>query len=276
MHNYPIDFTSIPEFCKIVNVSHVMTSILKFNSVASPEQLKKVLNPTTRAIQRYAANITQLAGVYLHLSQEVIATAIVYLQRYILNDSDVDQKCIDILHSSALLLSCRIYEVSISDNAISRVGKYISDRPELVYSNDFKTEDEYPPNPSSDHLISIRQGCTDILKKIGFDTVVQLPYTFALSYIQVLGFQATGSQYVLQMWALLNDAIRTCPVLLLIYQPPTIAVASMTIAAGDCGINISEQNWWEIFNVEYEELKQCIDMIGEGIKNEKNLHKSIE
>lgn len=240
-----------------------------YNGMASQQQIENALrNPDTLETQLYAGSITQLAGVYLHLPQNVICQAIVYLQRYIVNFPRVDTESVDILHCAALLLSCQVNELSLDTSLVARVGQFIADRPQLVYSNNLDLKGKtvpYPPGVTHDDINAIRRAFTDLLKGIGFDTVVHLPHTLALSYAQLLGLDR-DVRYVLQLWALLNDAIRMSPLLLLVHQPHTVAVAGMAMVAGDLDIAISDEDWWEIFDVNLADLKHCTDMIDHGLR----------
>jgi hypothetical protein len=91
-----------------------------------------------------------------------------------------------------------------------------------------------------------------ILSTIGFDTHVTLPHTIALTYLQALGaLQPTLANEVLKH---LNGALLSPQVLYLTHQPNALAVAAIYLAARETGTKLPDGNWWEVFDVEREDL----------------------
>ena len=54
--------------------------------------------------------------------------------------------------------------------------------------------------------------------------------------------------------ALLNTALLSPQILYLTHQPPALAVAAIYLAAREVGETLSREEWWEVFDVEREEL----------------------
>ena len=91
-----------------------------------------------------------------------------------------------------------------------------------------------------------------ILSTIGFDTHVTLPHTIALTYLQALG--ALKPKLASRVLEHLNGALLSPQILYLTHQPNALAVAAIYLAARETGIKLPDGNWWEVFDVEREDL----------------------
>lgn len=91
-----------------------------------------------------------------------------------------------------------------------------------------------------------------ILRTLGFDTHVALPHTIALTYLQTLG--ATRPAIARRIVEHLNAALLSPQLLYVTHQPNALAVASIYLAAREEGIKLVDGNWWEVFDVDREEL----------------------
>lgn len=94
-----------------------------------------------------------------------------------------------------------------------------------------------------------------ILYSLSFDTHVALPHPLAITYLQTLEFcnqpkEAISTRAV----AYLNTALLSPQLLYLTHQPNMLAVAAIYNAAKDVGAKMPECEWWEVFDVEREEL----------------------
>lgn len=95
-----------------------------------------------------------------------------------------------------------------------------------------------------------------ILYSLSFDTHVALPHALAITYLQTLEFcnhqpkEAISKRAV----AYLNTALLSPQLLYLTHQPNMLAVAAIYNAAKDVGAKMPECEWWEVFDVEREEL----------------------
>ena len=95
-----------------------------------------------------------------------------------------------------------------------------------------------------------------ILRVLGFQTHVSLPYTLSINYLQALlpsshpSFQSLARRVVQQ----LNTALLSPQLLYLTHQAPGLAVAAIYLAARETGVKLPEVEWWEVFDVEREEL----------------------
>ena len=95
-----------------------------------------------------------------------------------------------------------------------------------------------------------------ILKVLGFQIQVSLPHTLCVTYLQALGVFSSprASELAKRAIAHLNTALLSPQLLYLTHQPPSIATASIYLAAKEVGIKLPEVEWWEVFDTDREEL----------------------
>lgn len=98
-----------------------------------------------------------------------------------------------------------------------------------------------------------------LLRSISYSTRVILPHHLALTYLQTLGVlpptpteksTALGSRTL----AHLNTALLSPQLLYLTHQPASLAVAAVYLAAREVGVKLARVEWWEVFDVDREEL----------------------
>lgn len=95
-----------------------------------------------------------------------------------------------------------------------------------------------------------------ILHALSFDTHVALPHPLAVTYLQALDFCGHRPREALarRTAAYLNTALLSPQLLYATHQPNMLAVAAIYVAARDVGASMPECEWWEVFDVEREEL----------------------
>lgn len=91
-----------------------------------------------------------------------------------------------------------------------------------------------------------------ILRILGFDTHVALPHTISLTYLQTLG--ATKPAVARRVIEHLNTALLSPQLLYVTHQPSALAVAAIYLAAREEGVKLVDGEWWEVFDVDREEL----------------------
>lgn len=91
-----------------------------------------------------------------------------------------------------------------------------------------------------------------ILSSIGFDTKVALPHTLALTYLQALGIST--QKLASRVLEHLNSGFLSPQLLYLTHQPNALAVAAIYLAAKEVGVKLVDGNWWEVFDVDREDL----------------------
>ena len=97
---------------------------------------------------------------------------------------------------------------------------------------------------------------SSILRVLGFETHVALPYALCINYLQTLDvFKAsTGSILAKRCFAHLNSALLSPQLLYLTHQPSAVATAAIYLAAREVNAKLPETEWWEVFDVDREEL----------------------
>lgn len=95
-----------------------------------------------------------------------------------------------------------------------------------------------------------------ILRVLGFQTHVALPYTLCVNYLQTLDVlnSTGGSSVAKHAFAHLNSALFSPQLLYLTHQPMALATAAIYLATREVDIKLPEANWWEVFDVDREEL----------------------
>lgn len=111
---------------------------------------------------------------------------------------------------------------------------------------------------------------TSILKSCGFQTHASLPYTLCINYLQSLS--ALSGDVVRRSFGHLTDALLSPSLLYLTHQPNALAVAAAYLACRECGVKLPG-GWWEVFDVEREELgflvvgmRGVTQFVGEQVK----------
>lgn len=103
-----------------------------------------------------------------------------------------------------------------------------------------------------------------ILKTLGFNVHVNLPYTLCVSYLQALDVftHPRASELAKRAMTYLNSALLSPQMLYLTHQPPQLATAAIYLAAREVGIKLPEVEWWEVFDTNREELGfLCVGML---------------
>ncbi|GFZ49440.1 hypothetical protein JCM24511_07560 [Saitozyma sp. JCM 24511] len=96
-----------------------------------------------------------------------------------------------------------------------------------------------------------------ILKRLGFNMQVDLPYSHVINYLKVLDL--VFEEDVAQMcWSILNDALLTP--LYAIHPPHTLACASILLTTRLLRIPLPS-NWYILFDVEYDDIWSCCGMV---------------
>ena len=98
-----------------------------------------------------------------------------------------------------------------------------------------------------------------LLRTLGFNTNVVLPHRLALTYLQTLGVlprvpSPDSKALTSRTLAHLNTALFSPQLLYVTHQPNTLAVAAIYLAARETGVKLTEWDWWEIFDVDREDL----------------------
>ncbi|KAG5961271.1 hypothetical protein E4U58_004293 [Claviceps cyperi] len=204
--------------------------------------------------------LTQAAGQLLDLPQSVTAQANVILARSWLVTSPMAHEFSDV-SAACIYLVAKVGPIPRSPRDVSNVYAYLLSRNSIL----FKTSDDQPEddpksyyqteadyNAFQNRLLALE---TQILYTLSFNTHVALPHSLAITYLQTLDFfsqaKSTVSRKTIQY---LNTALLSPQMLCLTHQPHALATAAIYNAARDVGAKMPDCEWWEVFDVDREEL----------------------
>lgn len=66
--------------------------------------------------------------------------------------------------------------------------------------------------------------------------------------------QSRASELAKRAFAHLNTALLSPQLLYLTHQPPCLATAAIYLAAREVGVKLPDNEWWEVFDTDREEL----------------------
>lgn len=95
-----------------------------------------------------------------------------------------------------------------------------------------------------------------ILRTLGFQTHVALPYALCINYLQALEVfhDERGKLLAKRAFAHLNTLLLSPQLIYVTHQPPQIAAGSIYLAARETDVKLPELEWWEVFDTDREEL----------------------
>ncbi|KAF4126586.1 Cyclin domain-containing protein [Geosmithia morbida] len=234
-----------------------------------PQDLQDVVFSSTQCL-------TQAAGLLLELPQSVTAQACVVLARYWLIESPMATEFSDI-SAAALYVVAKMGPIPRSLRDVSNVYAYLTSHKSkrLLFAgrdqdqtaddagDDFyQTESEYYDFQKRLLRLEVR-----IMRALSFDTHVSLPHALAMTYLQTLDFLSgddddkeskDGKRWrravSLRTVQHLNTALVSPQMLYLTHQPHALATAAVYCAARDLSAKMPQCPWWEVFDVDREEL----------------------
>ncbi|TDZ22850.1 Cyclin-L2 [Colletotrichum orbiculare MAFF 240422] len=231
--------------------------LYKRNSFSSlPADLQDVILFATQCL-------TQAAGVLLDLPQSTTAQANVLVARYWLIESPMAQEFCDV-SAAALYLVSKMGPFPRSTRDVSNIYAYLvspasplfrDEPPDLTKRHHdptayYQTESDYATFQTRMLAVEAR-----LLWALGFDTAVALPHALAVTYLQALEFLGRSkAEVAARVVAHLNTALLSPQMLYLTHQPNALATAAIYLAARETGAKMPELPWWEVFDVDREEL----------------------
>ncbi|ORX97242.1 cyclin-like protein [Clohesyomyces aquaticus] len=210
------------------------------------------------------ARLTQAAGILLRLPQEVVAQAIIVFTRFFAGPeggsfAEYDAKQIS---ASSLYMIAKISAAPKSPRSIINVYAYLDSFPhtflDIEEVEKKKDAEEYFVSEGmfQEHKARLFAVEPVILKVLGFQLQVSLPYTLCITYMQALDVfsQPRASELARRAVARLNDMLLSPQLLCLTHQPPCLATAAIYLAAKEVGVQLPDVEWWEVFDTDREEL----------------------
>lgn len=278
-----------PEPDDLHTLSNPLATISQLSTSSS--QLDGIPASLETSLRFAGAQLTQAAGILLRLPQEIIAQAIVTLYRFYLgseggsfriNAVKVQQPlspstCQDLriliadlentqdVSAASLYLTAKISFLPQSTRSVLNVYAYLLS-PASSLRNPHSLHSK--PDPESYYLSegsyqatknTLLQTESILLQSISFNTQVILPHHLALTYLQTLGVlpptpTEKSTALAARTLAQLNTALLSPQMLYLTHQPPSLAVAAIYLAARQVGVKLANREWWEVFDVDREEL----------------------
>ncbi|PYH95350.1 cyclin domain protein [Aspergillus ellipticus CBS 707.79] len=248
------------------------TSGLKYlsNALATVEQLSNsssaidgVAPDLEASIRCAGAQLTQTAGILLRLSQDIIAQAIVTFTRFWIGPDGGSLRIHSVkdVSAAALYMTAKLSFQPTSPRSVLNVYTFLlsKEASPLWFVNPKGSPDK--PIPETYHLTEggyqaqrqvLLRTESIILRTLGFNTHVALPHTIALTYLQTLG--VSSSDVAKRAFEHLNSALFSPQLLYLTHQPNALAVAAIYLAARERGVRLVDCDWWEVFDVDREDL----------------------
>ncbi|KAK5133429.1 hypothetical protein LTR08_007768 [Meristemomyces frigidus] len=248
----------------ITELSHLANPVAtSLQLETSASQLDGVPREVEDSVHYETARVLQAAGILLRLPQEIAAQSIITLQRFWVGPDGGSLLEHDAQNAAAaaLYLSAKPSAYAVSPRQLITVFSYLATLDKdyaaaATSSSELKSawrlsETDY--ETQRDRLYKLE---AHMLRVLGFQTHVALPYTLCINYLQALeAFHAPGGPVVAKRaFAHLNDALLSPQLLYLTHQPSALATASIYLAAREVDVKLPEVEWWEVFDVDREEL----------------------
>lgn len=256
----------------------------------SSSQLDAVPVDLESSIRLAGTQLTQAAGILLRLPQGIIAHAIVIFLRFFIgpqggsirtyavqvwsrpcasrsSESLSKAKGQQDVSAASLFTTAKISAYPQTPRALLNVYHHLLALPPPRFQPSPSSASEKPERGiyplSEDGYISARTTLLEtesiLLRTLGFNTNVILPHRLALTYLQTLGVlprvpSPQSKALTCRTLAHLNTALFSPQLLYLTHQPYTLAVAAIYLAARETEVKLTEWDWWEIFDVDREDL----------------------
>ncbi|OJD39767.1 cyclin domain-containing protein [Diplodia corticola] len=246
------------------------------NPLATPAQLAQsgsqldgVPTDLEDSIRFAGQRLTQAAGILLRLPQDIVAQAIVVFTRFWIGSeggSLKDYGAKDV-SAAALYTVAKLSAYPRPPRAVINAYQYLDSLPatyvdpQKLHQEDLVDPEAYYVSEGTYHALRALLLKTEahVLRVLGFDTHVALPYTLVINYLQALGVvfddgDGDGTELARRAFALLNTALLSPQLVCCTHQPPQLATAAVYLAARDVGVKLPGEPWWEVFDTDREEL----------------------
>ncbi|MCJ1372185.1 hypothetical protein MMC20_003407 [Loxospora ochrophaea] len=253
---------------QLSTLSNPLVSVEQLSNSSS--QLDGVSVDLEHSIRYAGAQLTQAAGVLLRLPQEIIAQAIITLNRFYIGPEggSVRTHAVQDVSAASVYLASKISRLPQSPRSVLNVYAYLLSSASPLFHPLTSATPPGSPEPSSYYLSegAYQSSRTNlftteslILRCIAYTTHVSLPHHLALTYLQTLGVLPSDPTHTSKALAKrtlehLNTALLSPQILYLTHQPPALAVAAIYVAAKEVEVKLAENEWWEVFDVDREEL----------------------
>ncbi|KAJ7470293.1 cyclin-like protein [Mycena latifolia] len=209
-------------------------------------------------LRAYGCKLVHQAGILLRQKQVAVATAQILFHRFWFVTS-MKQFGIGDIGMGALYLASKLEEcplrmrdlINVYDLLLQRAAHPLGPHAHTAFAH-------APMSYFGTTFYELRDALVvsemQILKRLGFNVHVVLPYGTLINYLRVLGL--TGEEAACtRAWGYLNDALQT-PVYAL-YPVPTIVSAAilLTVRHLQLALPSAPPNcWWELFDAAWEDV----------------------
>ncbi|KAK8106104.1 hypothetical protein PG999_009463 [Apiospora kogelbergensis] len=246
-------------------MSHITNPLATVEQLYSRSTLNALPQDLQDAIFLSMQSLTQAAGLLLRLPQSVTAQANVVLARYWVTISWPFIDEFSDISAASLFLVAKLSSHPTTPRDLCNVYAYLLS----PLSPLFRPSAADPPSTTPDKTLYYlsEPGYSEaharilalesrILCALSFDTHVALPHGLAVTYLKALDFLGVSPPAPLaqRVVGYLNTALLSPQLLYLTHQPSALAVAAIYNAAKDLGAKMPECAWWEVFDVDREEL----------------------
>ncbi|KIJ60646.1 hypothetical protein HYDPIDRAFT_177349 [Hydnomerulius pinastri MD-312] len=213
-------------------------------------------------LRAFGCKLIHQAGILLRQKQVAVATAQILYHRFWYATS-MKQFGIGDVGMGALYLASKLEECPLRMRDLINVYDLLLQRTahDLASSTSVKAKEKFKYAPMSyfgntfydlkDALVVAEM---QILKRLGFNVHVILPYGTLINYLRVLGL-TSHKDACARAWGFLNDALQT-PVYAL-YAVPTIVSAAILLATRHLGISLPSTPpncWWDLFDAPWDDV----------------------
>ncbi|KAF4615362.1 hypothetical protein D9613_003260 [Agrocybe pediades] len=219
-------------------------------------------------LRAYGCKLIHEAGILLQQKQVAVAAAQILFQRFWFVSS-MKQFGVGDVGMGALYLASKLEECPLRMRDLINVYDLLLQRAQytLKTSSSANADHErgsttgfhyHPMSYFGSTFYELKDALVlaemQILKRLGFNVHVVLPYGTLISYLRILGLDKNG-EFCSRAWGYLNDAHQT-PVYAL-YQIPTIISAAILLSARHLGVPLPDKSpmaWWELFDANWEDV----------------------
>ncbi|KAK4919973.1 hypothetical protein LTR49_012410 [Elasticomyces elasticus] len=248
----------------IMEPSHLVNPLATSSQLeTSASQIDELPRDLEYSIRYESSRLNQAAGMLLRLPQEIIAQSIVILQRCWAGEHGISILKQDPKDTAAaaLYLTAKPSTHSISPRQLLTVFDFLNNLKGDYTGYAAGDDPKQSTWTLSESEYESRREClyateAVLLRTLGFDTHVALPYTLCINYLQTLeAFDGPESPSLARrVFSHLNSALSSPQRLYLTHQPCVLATASIYLAAREIGFSLPDVEWWEVFDVDREEL----------------------
>ncbi|KAJ2161687.1 hypothetical protein GGF46_001280 [Coemansia sp. RSA 552] len=214
---------------------------------ASPSQRQGMAPELEADLRAYGCHLIQSAGVVLRLPQLVMASAQVLFQRFYYLSPFQEFPLRGIVLGSLFLAS----KVEENPQTIRNIINVF----DIIVKRDRKLPEEVADGYNAEFYDMKNEMVIaeiQILRRLGFNVQVELPYGLLVNYLRSL--ELTEVPRVPQLaWNYLNDLLRTPAYVC--FQPETIACGAIYLAAKVCNVPLPmSPPWWTVFDANQEDV----------------------